>query len=63
VRQVRRKLKKRDRRINRILIRRKFRHTGVDEQVRRMMQQMDRAWERNWEDCKRLAIEAAAGIT
>ena len=63
VRDVRAKLKRRSRKISRLMLRRKLREKPkIDVQLHSIDCLIHRRWVKNWEACKRAAVEAAGGI-
>jgi len=56
----RRALRQRGKRIHRLIY--KFGLQGDEAACARLWAPLDRAWARNWEACKKAAIEAAGGI-
>ncbi len=63
IRARRRQLQARARKVERLLMRRGFRHKpGLVTKVDGMQRAFDRLWARHWEQLKAAAIETAAGV-
>lgn len=64
IRARRTQLKARARRVERLLMRKGFRHKpGIVTKVDAMERTFDRLWSRHWAELKAAAIESAAGVS